>query len=434
MNSEQQLATLSPTAPLAREIVAPRPASRVLSGSVIMLMGSALVSILNFSYNVVVARKLGPADFGNVSAIATLLMMASALTQSFQLVCAKFVARNESFWAKSKVYRGLMKQAWVISVLAGAGLVFLKDPLVSLLKLPSTTLITFLAVAVAFQAPMGVKRGGLQGQCQFAPLASTFVLESAVKLMSAVVLIYVGYGMLGAVGAIAISVVLAYSFAPVSLSADHTRTGDDCIPASFPEGMQAIVFFVGQVMMNNIDILLVKHFFDAERAGLYAAVALVGRLLYFAAWSVVSAMFPISAASKPDEKDWRVLVTPLLLVLGMSLGFILLLVAAPKLIIGMVFGENFTQAEALFGLYAASTGIYALAVVLMAYEMSRKIANTGWLQLVISGLMALLISIFHDSLEQVIFIQISLMVVLLIAAAVPVLRSINWRLPLSEAV
>jgi len=44
--------------------------------------------------------------------------------------------------------------------------------------------------------------------------------------------------------------------------------------------MQTTVFFIGQVVINNIDILLVKHFFDPQSAGLYAAVALVGRLLY----------------------------------------------------------------------------------------------------------------------------------------------------------
>jgi O-antigen/teichoic acid export membrane protein len=381
---------------------------------------------------VVVARKLGPADFGHVSAIATLLMMASALTQSFQLLCAKFVARNESLWAKSQVYRGLMKRAWMVSILVAVAVVLLREPIASVLKLPTAVLISLLGVAVAFSAPMGVKRGGLQGQYQFAPLATTFVLESAVKLVSALLLVYLGYGVLGAVGAIAISVVLAYAFSPVSLSTNSGKALD-CIPASFPEGIQTTVFFVGQVVVNNIDILLVKYFFDPQRAGLYAAVALVGRLLYFGAWSVVSAMFPISAAAKPGEKDGRVLFTPLLLVFGMSLTFVLLLVLAPKLIIGVVFGENFAQAEALFGLYAASTGIYALSVVLMTYEMSRRIANTGWLQLVISGLLALLISIFHDTLRQVIMVQFVLMIVLLIAVSVPFLRSNNWRTRLSEA-
>ena len=38
---------------------------------------------------------------------------------------------------------------------------------------------------------------------------------------------------------------------------------------------------------------------------------------------------------------------------------------------------------------AAATGVYAIAVVLITYEMSRRIANTGWLQLVVSGLIVL---------------------------------------------
>jgi len=118
--------------------------------------------------------------------------------------------------------RGLMKRAWTVSVLAGVGLVLMQKPLAALLKLPSTQLIVFSRGRRAFLAPMGVKRGGLQGQCQFAPLATTFVLESAIKLMAALVLVYVGYGVFGAVGAIAISVVLAFAFSPVSLSADQS--------------------------------------------------------------------------------------------------------------------------------------------------------------------------------------------------------------------
>src|SRR5512146_1890873 len=68
--------------------------SRILSGSVVMLIGSALVSLVNFGYNVAVARLLGPVRFGHAAAAVTLLMIFSAITLAFQLVCAKFVARN----------------------------------------------------------------------------------------------------------------------------------------------------------------------------------------------------------------------------------------------------------------------------------------------------------------------------------------------------
>src|SRR5262245_8560570 len=72
------------------------PRAVVLNGSIIMLLSSTLVSFLNFIYNVVMARMLGPAKFGHVTVSVTILMLASAVTLSFQLVCAKFVARNQT--------------------------------------------------------------------------------------------------------------------------------------------------------------------------------------------------------------------------------------------------------------------------------------------------------------------------------------------------
>src|SRR5512147_1355465 len=83
----------------------PSTHSRLLGGSLIMLVGSGVVSVLNFAYNVAVARLLGPAEFGHAAVAITLLMLVSALTLSFQLVCAKLVARNESMDAKAAVYQ-----------------------------------------------------------------------------------------------------------------------------------------------------------------------------------------------------------------------------------------------------------------------------------------------------------------------------------------
>jgi hypothetical membrane protein len=58
----------------------------------------------------------------------------------------------------------------------------------------------------------------------------------------------------------------------------------------------------------------------------------------------------------------------------------------------------------------------------MAYEMSRRIANTGWLQLVFSGVLVLGIGIFHHTLREVILVQIVLMSVMLVLVLLPFLR------------
>jgi len=237
---------------------------------------------------------------------------------------------------------------------------------------------------------------------------------------------------MGAVGAISASIIAAMLIAGPKVPTFVDDESAEVIPASFREGMQAIVFFIGQVIINNIDIILVKHFFTAELAGLYAAVALVGRVLYFAAWSIVSAMFPISAAAR-GEDNRHVLYLPLLIVLLMSIAFIAVLALFPGFIIHLVLGEGFRSAEPLLSLYAAATGLYALAVVLMTYEMSRKIANTGWLQLLVSGALVFLIYTFHSSLRQVIVVQIALMALMLLLVSLPFLHSIR-RLRWKESV
>jgi len=398
--------------------------ARVLGGSIIMLVGSGLVSAINFGYNVAVARMLGPSAFGHAAAAVTLLMLVSAITLSFQLVCAKFVARNTTDAGKAAVYSSLTKRAFRVGVILGTALLLSSGYVASYLNLPSRWIVVLLALGIAFYIPLGVKRGGLQGTCAFARLSWNFLLEAATKFVGAMILIELGYGVYGAVAAISVSVVLAYFFPAVP--AELKKHPSVELPASFSEGMQAIVFFTGQVVINNIDILLVKHFFASDQAGLYAAIALVGRVIYFASWSVVSAMFPISAGTKPREENLSVLVVPLVIVLFISIVFIVGLAAFPEPVLRAVFGAGFrigSGMDSLMSLYAAATGVYSLSVVLMAYEMSRKIANTGWMQLAISAAIMVGITLFHSDLRQVVVVQLVLMVVLLMIVSLPFFRT-----------
>jgi len=402
----------------------------ILGGSLIMLLGSVLVSAINFGYNVATAHLLGPAAFGHASVAVTLLMLASAVTLAFQLLCAKFVARNPTAGQKLSVIRVLRDRAWSLSIPLALVLALFSGPIAAYLRLPSGAVVLLLAIGILFYIPLGVKRGGLQGVCDFRRLTGNFVLESAVKFLAAVVLMVIllnvageNAAMLGAVAAITLSVIAAYYFprlSPELRNQQNLAHAVAAIPSQFLEGMQASVFFIGQVLINNIDIVLVKHFFPPREAGFYAAIALVGRVLYFAAWSVVSAMFPITAQAKPEEESNFYLRVPIFLVLLISSGFVLMTALFPHLIMHVGFGAAFHgPEESLLAFYATATGLYALSVVLMAYEISRKIANTAWIQLIFSGLVIVGIDFFHSTLLEVIEVQIVLMLALLITVSIP---------------
>ena len=81
--------------------------------------------------------------------------------------------------------------------------------------------------------------------------------------------------------------------------------------------------------------------------------------------------------------------------------------------------------SSLLSLYAIATAIYAIAMVLMAYEISRRIANVGWLQLLFSGVLVVVIGFYHHSLREVIVVQIVLMTSMLVLVSFPFLRRLR---------
>jgi O-antigen/teichoic acid export membrane protein len=403
----------------------------VLSGSLIMLISMMLVNLFNFAYNVVMARLLGPAEFGHINAAVTILLLASCISLAFQLVCTKFVARNETAGGKAAVVHALLSKAWIASLSLAAVLFLAQRPIAAYLNLPSPWMMGILAAGIAAYAPLGVKRGAMQGVCAFPRLGGNFVLEALTRFVVGAGLVFAGYGALGAVGAISAAVIAAY-FLP-RIPPQLRVKAETAEPPSFAEAVQAIVFFVGQVIINNIDILLVKHFFPSDPAGVYAAIAQIGRLLYFASWfGVVNAMFPVTAAAKEEHRKSHGIGLPLALVFAISVVFILIAAFFPHLIMGVIFGARFMETGWLLALYATATGLYSLSVVFIAYEMSRRIANTGWLQLMFSAALVLGIGLFHHSLHQVIMVRVVLMAAMLVLVAVPFLRK-HTRQPLMEA-
>ncbi len=399
--------------------------ARIVSGSVILLSGSGLATAVNLAYNIVVARFLGPKGFGHATVVYTLLTLISAVTLSFQIISAKVVALQSSPERKSAVYRCFHHGAWVCGVIAALALLLFREPIANYLNLPSSILVSLLAVGAAFYVPLGCRRGYIQGTYGFRGFAFNLVLEGVLRLGGSLLLILTGFGVRGVIAANAAAVAIAYfAIAP-------KLTGHSSNPLrfsyAFRETSQAMVFFAGQVLINNCDIVLVKHFFPATAAGSYAAVAMVGRVIYAFSSAVVNSMFPLVAGTRDEERrDLKVIATSLMLVLGIGSVLTIGLRIAPVGIWTTFFGSGFAiggkyDLPYLLALYAATTVIYSLSVVIITFEMSYKIANTSWVQLAFSGLLVAAICRFHSSLREVILVQLILMVVLLVLVALPFL-------------
>lgn len=415
--------------------------ARILSGSFVLLLGSGLTAAINFAYNVAVARFLGPTAFGHATAVYTLLTIMSAVTLSFQIVPAKVVAQQTTPESKSAAYRDFHRGAWACGLLLALLLVLFQQGVASFLKLPSPILVDLIAIGAAFYVPLGSRRGYIQGAYGFRSLSANLVLEGLVRLCGSLLLVMLGAGVNGVIAANAAAMAVAYFAAAPKLEGNARSS----IRFSYAirESIQALVFFAGQVLINNCDIVLVKHFFSPALAGLYAAVAMVGRVIFAFSQAVVNSMFPLVAGTGDEERrDLKVIATSLLLVLGIGCSVALALRLAPASIWTSFFGPGFAVPGPhgmpyLLSLYAITTVIYCLSVVVITYEMSYKIANTSWIQLAFSAVLVVGICIFHSSLRQVILVQLVLMASLLVLVALPFLFNalvVTERMPRLGAV
>jgi hypothetical protein len=397
---------------------------RVVRGSAILLVSTGLVAATNLFYNILLARKLGASSFGHASALYTLLMLVTAITLSFQIVTSKFIARSSDPIVRSRIYSTMLRRAWQAG--AGIALVILASSayLKTYFNLPAQLDLVLLAVAAGVYIPLGVRRGRMQGSYSFIGMAVNVVVEVAVKLGGVLIFLHYGLGVTGVMTAVLLSIVAA--FIAGRPGSDYKKAPGLIKIAPFGEGMQAVMYFVGQVVLSNLDILLVKHFFPGPEAGIYAAVALVGRVAFMLSWSVVSSMFPVSASNVHRGGGRSVLYTGLGLVGTLVAIFVAAVALAPETLWTLLLGKAFLLGAGSFsGLlteYAVMTAVYCIAVVVMMYEISRRIGTAAWVQLGASAMLTGGIWWFHKSLPQVILVQVFVMCGLLIVVAIPLFR------------
>lgn len=401
--------------------------ARIVSGSIVLLSGSGLATAINMAYNVAIARSLGPIGFGHATVVYTLLTLISAITLSFQIISSKVVAQQGTPEGKAAVYRVFHRSAWACGILIGLALFFFQRATANYLNLPGSDLIAIIAIGAAFYVPLGCRRGYSQGIYGFRSLATNMVLEGAVRLGGSVGLIVAGLGVRGVIEANSAAIAISYFAIAPKLAARIPNPLHQSYVIR--EMMQALNFFAGQLLINNCGIVLVNHFFAAQTAGLYAAIAMVGRVIFTFSQAVVNSTFPLVAGTREEERrDLAVIATSLMLVLGTGSAIVLALFVAPPGIWTRLFGSGFEIAGKynfpyLIALYAIATVVYSLAAVIITFEMSYKIANTSWVQLAFSGVLIGGICMFHTSLHEVILVQLILMILLFVLVALPFLIS-----------
>ena len=404
----------------------------LLTGTALFFVSTTIVNGGNYLFNLILGRWLGPAVFADVSIIITLFLFLTFITAGFQQTAAKFAAIYSTQQDGAQLFvlrRWLNRRSWVIGAICwlimGAGAFFWQG----FFHTQSPWIFVIFAFGLPVYFVQGIDRGLLQGQTRFGMLAVTYQVEMWVRLLIGLLLVALGWSAQGAVWGLTLSLVATWWVSNWALRNLRGTATAATAPVAQPElalsptQRQAILTFALPVLMaetsliliNNSDVLIVKRFFDSVSAGQYAALALIGRIVFFATWSVVITMFPLVAQRQQRGEPHRHLLwTGLGMVLGVSVLIVATTALIPGPIVQILFGAEYLGITGLLWRYAMATALFALANVLINYRLALG-NRAGTIFALVAGILQVVtLLFFHATLAQVVMIQIILMAGLLL--------------------
>ncbi len=404
------------------------PTSRPPSlGQASAVVGSATLaaSLANYLLNLLLARWLSPGPFGDANLVVTLLLAVTAVAVTLQLVTARRIGIGEANGAA--IRSQLLTRAWRVGVATGAIGIAISPLVRDATSSASAVPFVALAIGLPWYLAQAVERGVLQGTLRFSSLAMTLIVEAAVRLTFSLLLVAAGFGVTGATVGITLSFVATWLVARTAVG----RSMDTSTPAASPitglddriAAQAAAILLVGQIIVNNGDVLVAKMLFDPEPAGVYAVVALAGRGIFFLSWAVVTVAFPLAAGGqrKAIERQALRLVAAIGAVATAVVGL-----AAPY-VTPVVFGPGYEAAADLFLPYALATAIFAVANVSASLAAARGERRAGVL-LVVGGIgQAALLAAVATDLAALCWLQVVAMTVLLAAVLVERRTQASWR-------
>ena len=168
-------------------------------------------------------------------------------------------------------------------------------------------------------------------------------------------------------------------------------------------GLSSLFMSASFTAMYSIDIILVKHYLPSVSAGLYAALATAGKIIFFASSPLAAAIIPVVArkAHQPSSARKELIIITLLVSL---IGGLALAVFSfyPRLVIDSIFTSKFTEASVFLPLMGLALFFYSLSSVLANFLIAIGKIQTYYVCVIGLVMEVLLIFFFHHSLAQVI--------------------------------
>lgn len=386
-------------------------------GSAIMVIGSNSISILNYIYHLILGRLLGPTNYGELASLISLIGLLGIIPSSLNLVVVKYVSSAKDEKEIDDLINWLRSWLFKLSILFFLAIILASPAISSFLHIDKMIYLFLISLSFLFSLQTLFNRAILQGLLKFKQMMFSIFIENTTKLIVSILLVYIGFSVGGAMVAFLVATIVGWyqtnSFLKFKKNSHPTP----------PKNIKLLIQFIIPVFIQSIsmtslystDVILVKHFFSSFDVGIYAAIATLGKIIFFATGPISTVMFPsVSQRQSKGQNHSKIFITSFLATGIIAVGILIGYWFVPQFAIGLLYGKLYLTGTNLLFLYGVFITLFTLSVLLINYGLSLGRTRIVFFSLGAAIAQLILILFFHSSLQEIIIISILVTALLLV--------------------
>ena len=299
---------------------------------------------------------------------------------------------------------------------------------------PSLVPVALLFLLIALNAIYSINIAFFQGLQEFSWYGYLGFLGLALKILICCVLVWVGFGVIGGLGGVAISIALTSLLGYFGLRGlfkpfQHIhqvihRNGFTEKPISFKSVIPVFIANTSFVAMSQLDVVVVNWYFPGEQAGIYAAASTLGKAALFLPSGLIMALFPmVSEGSSKKSKTAPIFLWASAIALILCIIVSLVYWFFSTLILDLLFGAKYIEAAPILKWFGFVITPLSLVLIAEQYLIAKRQTLFCWLFLAALPVEFLAIHYWHSNLYSILYIVGSFGLVLLILGYL-----IMWRM------
>jgi O-antigen/teichoic acid export membrane protein len=400
----------------------------------VLVVAIMLVNALNLVFNAYLGRVLSFEAFGLITLLNTLWYIAlisinalyTTLNHQVAFMQAKFGSR-----AADDFFRTVRKRVLAIASFAALLWLLFAPFISSFFHLPGIIIPIILTPLMILGVLTATQKGFLQGKQYFQLVSLIIIVEALCKLFLAVILVTIGlpgYAYLSVPLAVLISAALSYYLSSQRLSHFKKHTY-----GTFPRKFffAAVLNTFSLTAFLTFDLILAKHYLLPEEYGQYALLSLIGKVIYFFGSAPNSLLLTKVSREKGLANESTGLFYK---VFGISVLFTLaswfVIIISAKDLLPIVFGNKITSILPYLPFYTTAIALFTITTGIMTYHLVRHRFLFHYLAAFSTLLMAYGISIYHQTMQQIIVVLFITSIISFVIAVVLHVIEVHRNVPL----